>query len=268
MRADVGFESCRICGRRAAAVSKVGRIGVEADERDMSQRVVTPESADVAPMARRWRWALSLVIGFHVLAVFLAPFTFASTPAPGMSDPSPAALSLMRWMHPYIEALYLQHGYAFFAPDPGPSHLFKVKLEYADGRPTEELTFPDLKRHRPRLMYHRHFMLSERLVVGHVPGVAPPGVAGDMSELMRWRRGRETYETYFHTLRNSYVHHLQTRYGADKVSLVRVEHRMAGVDEVIERHQRIDARDTYEDHPEDVATEVLPSQPVRTEESP
>lgn len=207
------------------------------------------------------------MIGLHLLAVFLAPFTFASTPAPGM-EPSPAALSLMRWFYPYIEGMFLQHGYAFFAPDPGPSHLFRVKLEFADGRPTEELTFPDLKRHRPRLLYHRHFMLSERLVVGDVPSVAPPQVAGDAAALAQWRSAREAYETYYHTLRDSYLNHLRTRYGADKATLVRVAHRMGGVDEVIDQHRRIDARDTYEDHPDDVMPEEVPGAPVAPNSAP
>ena len=226
----------------------------------MSQRVAKPQSAAVVPpLARRWRWVLSLVIGLHLLAVFLAPFTFASTPAPGM-EPSPAALSLMRWFYPYIEGMFLQHGYAFFAPDPGPSHLFRVKLEYADGRPAEVLTFPDLKRHRPRLLYHRHFMLSERLVVGDVPSAPPPQMAGDANALAQWRSAREAYETYYHALRDSYLHHLRARHGADKATLVRVAHRMGGVDEVIDQHRRIDARNTYEDHPDDVVAEEVPSE--------
>ena len=34
---------------------------------------------------------------------------------------------------PYLEAAYLDHGYAFFAPDPGPSHLVRYELEFDDG---------------------------------------------------------------------------------------------------------------------------------------
>jgi len=198
-----------------------------------------------------------LVILLHVTAVFLAPFTFASSPAPGMADPSPAAVSLMRWFHPYIEAMFLQHGYAFFAPDPGPSHLFRVTLEYADGRPTEELTFPYLRRHRPRLLYHRHFMLSERLVVGYVPGVAPPRTADNVEDVLQWRRGRENYETYFHTLRDSYLNHLKHEHGAAQAHLVRVEHRLAGVDEVVRQHRRLNEPDSYINHPDDVVAEEL-----------
>lgn len=225
---------------------------------DMSQRVLASSPAPAAEgLPRRWRCALSLVILLHVTAVFLAPFTFASTPAPGVSEGSPAALSLMRWFHPYIEAMFLQHGYAFFAPDPGPSHLFRVRLEYDDGRATEELTFPDLRRHRPRLLYHRHFMLSERLVVGYVPAVAPPTSNDNVDDVLRWRRSRENYETYYHTLRDSYLNHLRHQYGADRASLIRVEHRLTGVDESRLGGRRINDPDGYIDHPEDRVVEEL-----------
>lgn len=213
----------------------------------------TAFSAQVTTRAwsRRARVVASLLIAVHIAAVFIAPFTFASTPAPGVSDGSPAALAAMRWFHPYIEAMFLQHGYAFFAPDPGPSHLFRVKLEFADGRPAEEWRFPDLQRHRPRLLYHRHFMLSERLWVGHVPSVAPPGLSENIEELMQWRRSRESYETYYHTLRDSYLQHLIHRRGAAKGVLARVEHRLAGVDEIRERRRRLNAPESYAIHPDD-----------------
>ncbi len=201
--------------------------------------------------SRRARCIASLLIAAHVAAVFIAPFTFASTPAPGVSDGAPAARAAMRWFHPYIEAMFLQHGYAFFAPDPGPSHLFRVKLEFADGRPAEEWRFPDLQRHRPRLLYHRHFMLSERLWVGHVPSVAPPGLSENIEELMQWRRSRESYETYYLTLRDSYLQHLTHRRGATSGVLARVEHRLAGVEEIRERRRRLNAPESYAIHPDD-----------------
>lgn len=220
-----------------------------------SERVSAADGSGLAKGKPRWsrrlRLVASLLIVGHVAAVFIAPFTFASTPAPGVSDGSPAALAAMRWFHPYIEAMFLQHGYAFFAPDPGPSHLFRVRLEYADGRPAEELRFPDLRRQQPRLLYHRHFMLSERLWVGHVPSVAPPGLTENIEELMQWRRSREGYETYFHTLRDSYLRHLVHERGAAKAVLAREEHRLAGVDEIRERRRRLDAPESYAIHPDD-----------------
>jgi hypothetical protein len=219
-----------------------------------------PASPPAKELAKGWRRALSLLILLHVTAVFIAPFTFASAPRPGASVPSPVAASLMSWLHPYVEAMFLDHGYAFFAPDPGPSHLFRVQLNYADGRPSEELVFPDLKRHRPRLLYHRHFMLSERLIVGYVPSSAPPGASEDIEAVMEWRRTRERYETYYHTLRESYLAHLKHQYGAESANLVRVEHGLLLPDLVARERRRIDEREGYIDHPDDVPAENVAPQ--------
>ena len=62
----------------------------------------------------------------------------------------------------------MNHGYHFFAPEPGPSHLVRYEWRTEDGK-TGEGVFPNLNVHRPRLLYHRHFMMSKflnRLVVG------------------------------------------------------------------------------------------------------
>ncbi len=104
---------------------------------------------------------VSLLLLIHITAVFIAPFTFASSSGPGSA--SPFAVGLMNALRAYIDAVYLDHGYFFFAPNPGPSHLVRCRLEYEAGREAEESTFPDRQRHWPRLLYHRHFMLSESL---------------------------------------------------------------------------------------------------------
>lgn len=63
---------------------------------------------------------------------------------------------------PAQHALFLRHGYRFFAPDPGPTHALVYEIEMADGAKTEGY-FPDRENTAPRLMYHRWFMLSETL---------------------------------------------------------------------------------------------------------
>jgi hypothetical protein len=62
----------------------------------------------------------------------------------------------------YIGVADLNHGYRFFAPNPGPSHLFRYRLSFNDGS-TREGHFPNRDEHWPRLLYHRYFMLSENL---------------------------------------------------------------------------------------------------------
>lgn len=73
---------------------------------------------------------------------------------------------LGRWLAPVHQVLYLSHGYRFFAPDPGPSHLLVYRLHYPDGRVLER-RLPDPQRHWPRLLYHRWFMLSETIFAEH-----------------------------------------------------------------------------------------------------
>jgi hypothetical protein len=63
---------------------------------------------------------------------------------------------------PIHRALFLGHGYRFFAPDPGPSHLVVYRGVRSDGTRFEG-HFPDREKHWPRLLYHRWFMLSETI---------------------------------------------------------------------------------------------------------
>src|SRR5258708_28220683 len=107
------------------------------------------------PWSPRTRAAVSAMILFHLAAAVVA----ALVAAPPVSDLSSAVASVFR---PYINAVDLNHGYRFFAPDPGPSHLVRYHLEFSDGSKRDG-QFPNLDEERPRLLYHRYFMLSEKL---------------------------------------------------------------------------------------------------------
>lgn len=112
----------------------------------------TPTAAAL-PWTLRARAIASVLIAGHVFALFVAPW---SMPPPA----SDLAGVCAGWLRPYLHAVFIYHGYRFFAPNPGASHIVQFELEFADGR-KEAGQFPDLKRHWPRLLYHRHFMLSE-----------------------------------------------------------------------------------------------------------
>ncbi len=73
---------------------------------------------------------------------------------------------LAAWVSPVHRALFLGHGYRFFAPNPGPSHLVQYKITRADGTQLESV-FPDRETIKPRLLYHRWFMLSETVYSEH-----------------------------------------------------------------------------------------------------
>ncbi len=129
---------------------------------------VKPAAPATLPWSPRARAIASVLIAAHVFALFVAPW---SMPPPA-SDLSGVCADCVR---PYLHAAFIYHGYRFFAPNPGASHIVQYELEFADGR-IEKGQFPDLKRHWPRLLYHRHFMLSETLyqATGLPPEPPPP----------------------------------------------------------------------------------------------
>jgi hypothetical protein len=133
-----------------------------------------PEPHKLGEEARLAPWAkaiISLLLAVHLTAVFIAPFAFACNAG---GSTSPLADAVYRKLHPYITAMFLDHGYFFFAPNPGPSHLVDFKVEFAGGKPPVEGRFPNLATERPRLLYHRHFMLSEALHASYAPPEGPP----------------------------------------------------------------------------------------------
>jgi hypothetical protein len=102
------------------------------------------------------RIIVSLVLVWHLAAVFLAPMSVppSSQLVIGIAQNPP--------MQRYLDALYLNHGYYFFAPDPGDGHLIYYDLSDAQGNIVKQGKFPDWDLHWPRLWYHRHFMLAEQ----------------------------------------------------------------------------------------------------------
>lgn len=158
----------------------------------------------------RTRWIVSLLLLWHVSAVVVGPA--AVEPASGLMA------SIWEWYRPYLDALYLNHGYHFFAPEPGPSHLIRYELVRTDGS-TKTGFFPNKAEHRPRLLYHRHFMLSEHLSQFAEPG-SPPELLQAFSK--------------------SYAQHLLAREHAQQVKLVLVRHLLADPERVLSGLQLTD----------------------------
>jgi hypothetical protein len=104
------------------------------------------------PMNRRVRGVVSAFLVLHLVAIASAPLA--------MEPASLPAQKVFAFFRPYLDATFLNHGYHFFAPEPGPSHLIRYELTFSDGR-VEDGVFPDPVEQKPRLNYHRHFMLSE-----------------------------------------------------------------------------------------------------------
>jgi hypothetical protein len=191
----------------------------------------TPAAAPRARIGGRWRALISIIVVAHLTAVFIPPFRFASRSSQG--EASPLADSLYDAFQPYINAAYLDHGYFYFAPNPGPSHLVRYEVGMGEGQEPVVGVFPELypKRPRiigtqqPRLMYHRHFMLAESLHAAFTPPEPPDDLADD-PELRRgmlesWKQRRRMYEM----LKKSFEEHLAAIHGGRPVTIVRLEHR-------------------------------------------
>ena len=65
----------------------------------------------------------------------------------------------MQW---YLDALYMNQGHSFFAPEVGPGHMIRYQLLDQSGHEIEHGDFPSRKEHWPRLLYHRYFMLADQ----------------------------------------------------------------------------------------------------------
>ncbi len=221
----------------------------------------------LAPSAtpRRWRIVISVLVVLHVTAVLIPPFRFASRSSQG--EPSPLAESIYRWLQPYINAAYLDHGYFYFAPNPGPSHLVRYEVDQGEGKEPLTGVFPHIEPDRPRivgtqlprLMYHRHFMLAESLHAHFTPDEPPQDLPEneELRQLMLddWRRRRETYLT----LKRSFEQHLSAVHDGRPVTIVRVEHRQPSPAEFREGIPINDPQ-LYRDLPESISELIAPGE--------
>jgi len=166
--------------------------------------------AELFPAGSLWskpwlRRVVSLLLALHLLGIFLAPL--ASRPEP--TSVSALCESLMRWYQPYLDTAYLNHGYGFFSPDPGSSLLIRYEVELPDGG-LQQGVLPDRNEHWPRLLYHRHFMLSSQ------------------SAMMQG-------------LPEGFARHLLYKYQGRRVKLELVEHVPASPENVLNKRELTDA---------------------------
>lgn len=116
----------------------------------------------------RARWAAEAprgtarTIGYALVSIWLLYHLAGIVIAPWSVPPSSRLVqSSWRFFAPYVQILFLNHGYHYFAPEPGNSTLVGYVLEMPDGR-QETGRIPN-RGIWPRLLYHRHFMLTEFL---------------------------------------------------------------------------------------------------------
>lgn len=180
---------------------------------------------------------LSVLLFVHLIAVTLPPLSLQSRGPYGVS---PFIAKLIRPLEPYCQFLYIDRGYAFFAPDPGSSHLLQIRVEESSGE-FEELFYPDLKRHWPRLLYHRHFMLSEYLQELYRPQAIQGGAELSKEEIQQLLSERERYDR----VRSSYSRHLQRVFGGKRISMRRIEHLLPNYGQYLDDPQPLTHPDSY-----------------------
>ncbi|MCA9163222.1 MAG: hypothetical protein R3C99_03795 [Pirellulaceae bacterium] len=190
---------------------------------------------------------VSLLLAIHLLAVFVPPYRFATR---GPRGTAPTAEGMFGLLKPYIDFTYLDHGYFFFAPNPGASHLMEVTVtpdnSDGDAKPITR-RYPNRDQDWPRLLYHRHFMLSEWLNSGFAPSTPPADILQSPEELEQWQRQREVYAL----IRNSYERHLRHTYQSEQIQLDRIEHRPPELPEFRDLGWRLDDERLYSVMPED-----------------
>ncbi len=159
------------------------------------------------------RWARRLItVGllYHVLGMIVAPLVVPPT--------SSLLRSVSGVFRPYLQTFYLNHGFHFFAPEPGDSTLVAFTVEREDGT-TMQGIMPNRKIW-PRLLYHRHFMLTESL--SYVPD--------ELSEA--WHE--------------SYARCLARKYDGQKVTLTHVRHYIPSP-QMVRDGVPLDHPDSYEE---------------------
>lgn len=160
---------------------------------------------------RRWlKRVVSAWLVIHLAAIVIAPA--ATDPA------SDLARDVCRWFEPYLGLLNLDHGYHFFAPEPAESTLLAYVAEREDGTVVRG-RIPD-RTTRPRLLYHRYFMLTEHM------SDAP-----------------EEVERLWH---ESYANHILRETGARRVTLIQQTHNLPTMERVREGG-RLDDLESYEE---------------------
>ena len=167
---------------------------------------------------------LSFALAFHVFAVFISPAA--------MPPVSPLLLDGYEFALPYNEALFLNHGYHYFAPDPGASTLISYTIPRSGDAPLVG-RFPSLSI-RPRLLYHRYFMLAENI----------------------WAFDDTTQAD----VQKAYARHFSELHNAPAISLARVSHSPSSILR-IQAGGHLDDPETFES--EDIGTFEFPM-----EESP
>jgi hypothetical protein len=181
------------------------------------------DAEPVSPAGKTWslrtRVLVSALLLFQVSAVLYGPLSFPQT----------VTTDHLRWLfRPYTGMTYQGNSYKFFSPDPGPSHLIRYELVDDKGEKRSGI-FPNLddSEEWPRLLYHRHFMLTEHL---NMVGITAPD-ANETAPPPEWTQAKLTPPEQ--RIATSYADHLLHKYHGASVTLWLVRHAIPTPDQAI-----------------------------------
>jgi len=181
-------------------------------EPDFEEVVPATEVTTPPLWRRRLKWAVNAWLVFHLGAIIIAPAAVGPS--------SELVHSAWDIFQPYIQVLYLNHGYHFFAPEPEESTLLSYEAERPDGTVVRG-RLPDPAT-SPRLLYHRYFMLTEHM----------KDAPEELTEL--WHR--------------SYADQVGRETGASTVRLTKQSHLLSSMERIREGG-KLDDPESFEDEP-------------------
>lgn len=205
---------------------------------------------DDSTCSPRKKLVITVLVIIHLLAVLAQPLRFFSRRASG--EEGPEFVWLSNWMRPYSQWLYLDHGYFFFAPNPGPGHLVQYRFTSGGGddltknrTETSSITgnsgpevgglFPDRFQHRPRLLYHRYFMLSEFYHSRFAPTQVSEELKKDPEFLARWNYDSHIYRQLQTSIKRSLSHSR----GQSVAELARLERGLPDPAEILQEGRKL-----------------------------
>ena len=203
------------------------------------------------------QYVLLIAFLFHFLGVLSEPLRFFSR-SDVQTAPEFAFFSEM--MKPYSQFLYMNHGYFFFAPNPGPGHLIQCtpstkSVDSTSDSSSKNFYLPDRKDHWPRLLYHRYFMLSEFYTSRYAPQQVTEELKKDLEFMQQWAFVKELYDQ----IRTSIVNSLKHLRGDESIELRRIERWLPDSQQVLKEGWSLNDPRLTEILPETMIETALPA---------
>ena len=213
--------------------TKLPKLSKNAENPENAAPAADGTSETPAILCPAWlRYSLLAAFLVHFLGVLSEPLRFFSR---SEIQTGPEFAWLGETMKPYSQWLYMNHGYFFFAPNPGPGHLIQCSLssssatEPSGNESMQTFFLPDRNEHWPRLLYHRYFMLSEFYTSRYAPQQVTEELKKDLEFMPRWAFDKEIYDQ----IQSSIVTSLKHSRGKEIVQLRRVERLLPESDQVL-----------------------------------